>query len=79
MHPLEAFRRARNLTYQGLADLIGVPQATMARKYCHGLSMPEPSTMRKIAEVTGYSVTANDFYGISLPPAGRRQRGRAEC
>lgn len=64
MHPLEKFRTDNKLTYQGLALLIGVKNATTARNYCLGLSIPEPPVMRQVAVQTRFAVTADHFYGI---------------
>lgn len=64
MTALEQFRIDNNLTYQGLAVLIGVKNATTARNYCTGASIPEKPVMRRIAVETKFAVTANDFYGI---------------
>lgn len=64
MNALEAYRKRKGLTYQGLADEIGVKTPTTARNYCRDLSIPEPPVMRNIAVATDYEVTANHFYGI---------------
>jgi len=47
---------------QALADLIGAPtdRSTISR-IRRGRRMPSPELMRKICEVTGGAVTANDF------------------
>lgn len=64
MNALEQFRTENKLTYEGLALLIGVKNATTARNYCVGTSIPEKPVMRRIAIETKFAVTANDFYGI---------------
>ncbi|MFC3674684.1 helix-turn-helix domain-containing protein [Ferrovibrio xuzhouensis] len=70
MHLLEAYRRENKLTYQALAALIGGVNASQARKYALGLTMPPGDTIRQIAVATGFRVTANDMFGIDA--AGRR-------
>lgn len=56
---LEAFRRRQGLSYQALADLIGVSQAKQARDYALGHRWPrDASVLDNIALKTGVSIAA---------------------
>ncbi|CAO3413285.1 helix-turn-helix domain-containing protein [Azospirillum doebereinerae] len=46
------------------AASIGTSQAAVNR-YRHGLRVPRPPVMARIAQATGGAVTANDFHGLS--------------
>lgn len=52
-----------------LAARLRLPYHT-ARRILLGERLPDPEAMRRIARVTRYEVTANDFYDIK-PPAKR--------
>ena len=54
------------------ARQIGVDQVTVHR-WCNGKRFPREH-MRLIAEVTKGCVTANDFFAISPPKAGKKGR-----
>ena len=60
MHPLKAYRKARGLTMEEFARKVGVQRAAVS-KWERG-SIPRPEIMRRIVEVTGGEVTAQDFY-----------------
>lgn len=55
---LEQYRDARQLSYQQLADQIGLPSASHARKIAVGMSWPVPETVQLIIEKTGITVGA---------------------
>lgn len=62
----------RDITYAAAAELIGVANATVARRYAKGLQLPNRIIMARIYAVTAGLVTPNDFFGLpgpSLPPA----------
>ena len=52
--------------YRWLAGQIGVTEFT-ARRYLLGERMPSPESMRAIAKLTHYEVTANTYFGIKPP------------
>lgn len=60
---LRSWRKSEGLTLATLAERIETDEASLSR-YERGERMPNQETMRKIAQVTGGAVTANDFYGI---------------
>lgn len=68
---LEDFRKARGITYEGLAKLIrprGVTvTAKMAERYCKGTLPRDDKIMHRIVKVTGGKVTPNDWYGVEGP------------
>jgi hypothetical protein len=56
---LEAYRKRHGLSYQGLADLIGLSQAKQAREYALGHRWPrDASVLNTIESRTGVSITA---------------------
>lgn len=56
---LEAYRKRQGLSYQALADLIGVSQAKQARDYALGHRWPrDASVLDTIASRTGVSIAA---------------------
>lgn len=56
---LEAFRKRAGLSYQALADLIGLSQAKQAREYALGHRWPrDASVLDTIALKTGVSIAA---------------------
>ena len=57
---LKAYLAKNEISERVFGERIGTSQASVNR-YCNG-RVPEPETMRKIIEVTGGEVTANDFY-----------------
>jgi transcriptional regulator with XRE-family HTH domain len=57
---LRQYLDEQNLSERVFAEKIGVKQATVNR-YCAG-RIPQPDVMRKIVDVTGGQVTANDFF-----------------
>ena len=60
--PFEKWRLARGLSYRQLADLIEVPQAVQARRYCIGGAIPRPETISRITQATGGEITADALY-----------------
>ena len=62
---LSEYIKNKNLPYAEVAELLGVdPQAIYY--WISGERIPKPENMRKIFEITGGAVTANDFF--NLPP-----------
>lgn len=59
-HALTKFRKAENQTLEAFGDSIGASKGTVS-KWENG-TIPRPEYMRKIAEITGNRVTANDWY-----------------
>jgi len=59
---LKTYLEKDNTTQEQFAETLGVAQATVNR-WINGTRMPRPAHMRRIAEVTGGEVTANDFVG----------------
>jgi len=61
---LEQYRSLHRLTYQRLADLIGLEGAGAVRtvhRYAAGSRFPPPTVLRRIREITETAVTADDF------------------
>ena len=61
---LEQYRTERRLTYQQLAQLIGLRGEGAVRtvhRYATGERFPPPRVLRRIREATGAAVTADDF------------------
>ena len=61
---LEQFRSRHRLTYQQLADLIGLSGGGACRtvhRYATGKRFPPPDMLRRIREATRTAVTADDF------------------
>lgn len=57
---LSDWLRQSRLSHDEFADRIGCDRSSVTR-YVHGNRMPRPEVLRRIAEVTGGAVTANDF------------------
>ncbi len=53
---LEQFRRERGLTYQQLADLLGIKQNRQAIAYARGETWPGTEMLEQIREKTGGAV-----------------------
>jgi hypothetical protein len=53
---LEQFRRERRLSYQGLADLIGIKQNRQAIAYAVGEIWPGTEMLQQILDATGGAV-----------------------
>lgn len=62
MHPLAKYRAEHNLTQSQFAELVGTTQVSVAR-WEAGTRTPRPAHARKIKEITGGIVTADDFIG----------------
>lgn len=74
-HPLEAWRRANDMTLDQLGAALGVtPEA--AGRYCRG-RIPRPAIMEKVYQVTGGAVQPNDFYGIQRTEDRGQKTGAA--
>ncbi len=58
---LQQYLTQTGLSQQKFADLVGITQMTVSR-YVHGLRLPRRAHMQRIYEVTGGSVTPNDFF-----------------
>ena len=58
---LREYMQERGWKDADLAQRIGV-SVQAANRYRRGLRIPSGKVMRRIAEVTGGAVTANDFY-----------------
>lgn len=64
---LAAYLEQEQLTDAAFARLIGVERQAVGR-YKLGERFPEKPILLKIYEITGGSVTANDFAGIPTDP-----------
>lgn len=53
---------------KALAEQIGTSEASV-RRYASGDRIPVSEVMRRIYQVTGGAVTANDFYGLEADGA----------
>lgn len=61
-HPLEAWRREKQLTLGQLGALLGTT-AEAAGRYCRG-RIPRPAIVARVFEVTAGAVEPNHFYGF---------------
>jgi transcriptional regulator with XRE-family HTH domain len=59
-------------TQRWFAGEVGAPEATVSR-WCSGKMMPRLDRLRQIEQITGGSVTANDFAaGLGAAPSDER-------
>jgi len=61
---LKEYRTLTKLSYQGLADLLGLKHANEAMRYCKGIRFPRPDILIQIEDRTNKAVTANDFVNM---------------
>ena len=64
---LGEWRNLKNLTYAQLANAVGAPHPTVARRWClprthRNAVVPSPKYLRNIMKLTCGAVQANDFY-----------------
>ena len=64
---LNDYRRARGVTYQQLAELLGASHATVVRRWClqpgaRDRMIPSEEYMHRIMVLSNGQVTPNDFY-----------------
>lgn len=69
MNRLEEWRKAKGVTYQALADRVGVAHAANARAWClpfdhKDFRKPPEMTRLHLQEATGGAVTANWWLGV---------------
>lgn len=64
---LSEWRKSHGFSQAQAATLIEVTQPAYCR-YESGRNMPRPEVMARIREVTGGTVTANDFYAAPSTP-----------
>ena len=72
---LARYLKRKKLSPEDFAVLIEVHPTTVYR-FIQGLSFPKSGNLKRIAQVTGGSVTANDFVDVQRPPADPNGRGR---
>jgi transcriptional regulator with XRE-family HTH domain len=58
---LDAYLRSVGKTHAQFADAVGISESSVSR-YCSGKIIPSKQVMKRIREVTGGKVTADDFY-----------------
>lgn len=63
---LEQYLARKKLNQSQFADLIGSHKSTVSR-LVRGLTWPDKETLRRIRQVTGGAVSANDFLGEEAP------------
>lgn len=71
MMTLEAWRRERGLTFEQLADLLGLTgkgRGRTAQRYAKGERFPDPPTLLRIRVATDGLVTADDFVDQHTTP-----------
>jgi transcriptional regulator with XRE-family HTH domain len=56
---------ANRLSYAEFARMIGAKSDETVRRYANRERIPNGKNMQRIAEATGFQVTANDFFGIA--------------
>jgi len=61
---LKEYRTLTKLSYQGLADVLGLKHANEAMRYCKGIRFPRPDILIQIEDRTNKAVTANDFINM---------------
>jgi transcriptional regulator with XRE-family HTH domain len=61
---LADYMTAHDLSRAEFAESIRVSAETV-RRYLAGERIPDKHVMERIAEATGFQVTANDFFGIA--------------
>lgn len=64
---LSEYMRNSQLDDEAMASLLGC-SAGAVKKWRYGERVPRPDQLKRIAEVTGHQVTANDFHGIEPAP-----------
>ena len=69
---LRAYMQKEGLGDAQFAERIGVHRQTV-RQYREGKRIPRPEIMRRIVEVTGGEVTAQDFYDAAPARAEAEQ------
>lgn len=78
MHKLAGWLAERQMTQEQFAELVGSTQGSVAR-WISGLRTPRPAQVRKIKEITGGQVTANDFMTDAAEEPEGEPPIRAEC
>jgi predicted transcriptional regulator len=61
---LSDYLAANRITNEGFAKMLGTSQPAVSR-YVTGKRVPRPQHIRRISEITGGEVTANDFMAPS--------------
>jgi Helix-turn-helix len=72
---LDHYLQQNDIKPEAFAEQIGVHTTTIYR-FIQGTSFPKSSNLKRIAEVTGGAVQANDFIGVERTPVAHGQRGR---
>lgn len=78
---LEQYRSLHRLTYQRLAELIGLRGTGAVRtvhRYAAGMRFPPPAVLRRIREVTDAQVTADDFVNQHTSLSSRCRKGSSD-
>ncbi|WP_130732409.1 helix-turn-helix transcriptional regulator [Komagataeibacter xylinus] len=61
---LAEYKKHHGLTYQGLAEMLGISNSSGARtvqRYAEGSRFPAPDMLATIRNITNGAVTPNDF------------------
>lgn len=66
---LTEWRKAKNLTMTGAADVLGISQSSISRAEA-GKQWPDKETLELIFQRTGGAVTPNDFFMIGQSASG---------
>jgi transcriptional regulator with XRE-family HTH domain len=72
---LERYLKRKRIPLEDFAALVDVHPSTIYR-FIQGLAFPKSSNLKKIAQVTNGSVSANDFLDVKRPPPSKTKRGR---
>jgi hypothetical protein len=72
---LDRWLKRNKMTPEAFASLIDVHETSVYR-FLQGLVFPKSGNLRKIAEVTGGAVQANDFLNVKRPAPSPTRRGR---
>jgi transcriptional regulator with XRE-family HTH domain len=72
---LDRYLKRNKVTPEDFAVLIDVHPTTIYR-FLQGLSFPKSGNLKRIAEATNGSVSANDFLNVPRPPPAANGKGR---
>lgn len=62
---IREWRLKRGLSFRAVAELVGVANGTVVRRWETGDCIPRREEMQRLFDISGGEVTPNDFYGIA--------------
>ncbi len=75
---LQQYLTQTGLSQQKFARLAGIAQVTVSR-YVNGLRLPRRAHMQRIYEITGGSVTPNDFFVVGGDSTPKSTPAQVNC